>query len=301
MKITNDAGLSELISSSEESLLCTGFAFTEGPIWIENDNSLLFSDINKQTIHQWQQITGRVDSYRPSSHHSNGLTLDLDGNLLACEHSGRRVSRAPYKQENKIETIASHWDGKKLNSPNDLVVHSNGTIYFTDPTYGLTQPAQGDPNAEQELTFQGVYKIATDGELDLLTTMFTQPNGLAFSPDEKSLYVGDSKDRLIRKFSVENDGSLSNPVLFLDVANDPRPGAPDGMKVDRQGRLWTTGPGGVWVLEPNGTVLGQIEIPELPANIAFGFLDYKTIFLTARTSVYSINTHVNGIVPPKRI
>jgi gluconolactonase len=130
--------------------------------------------------------------------------------------------------------------------------------------------------------------------------MFTQPNGLAFSPDEKSLYVGDSKDRLIRKFSVENDGTLSNPVLFLDVANDPRPGAPDGMKVDSEGRLWTTGPGGVWVIEPDGTILGQIEIPELPANIAFGSTDYKTIFLTARTSVYSIDTHVNGIVPPKR-
>ena len=301
MEILNNAGLSDLIADSSETLLCDGFGFTEGPIWIENDNSLLFSDINKQTIHRWQQTTRQVNSYRPSSHHSNGLTVDLDGNILACEHSGRRVSRAPYNQENKIETVVSHWEGKKFNSPNDIVVHSNGTIYFTDPTYGLTQPAQGDPNAEQELTHQGVYKVAPDGTLDLLTTIFTQPNGLALSPDENFLYVGDSKDRLIRKFSVEDDGTITNPVLFLDVVNDPRPGSPDGMKVDSKGRLWTTGPGGVWVIESDGTILGQIEIPELPANIAFGSADYKTIFLTARTSVYSINTHVNGIVPPKRI
>ena len=301
MVISNDNGLSGLVTNDNAVQIATGFAFTEGPIWLVDQNVLLFSDINNQRIHRWTKSTGEVDVYREPSGHSNGLTVDNEGKLLACEHSGRRVSQASYN-DSVMNSLADHWDGKLLNSPNDIVVHSNGSIYFTDPTYGLPQPGrvhvQGNPDAEQELSFQGVYKIDPDGKLELLTDIFTQPNGLALSPDENQLYVGDSKDGLIRTFDIDENGRLENQQLFIDMSSDDRPGNPDGMKVDTEGRLWTTGAGGVWVIEPNGTVLGQIEFQELPANIAFGGDNYQTIFLTARTSVYTLEVNVTGIRPP---
>ena len=191
-----------------------------------------------------------------------------------------------------IEVIAESVDGKRFNSPNDVVVHSSGAIYFTDPTYGLN-----DAGTSQELDVQGVYRLDPDGVLTLLVSDFAEPNGLAFSPDERILYIGDSAKATVRRFDVDAAGNLTGGDLFVDMRRDRRPGGPDGMKVDRDGRLWTTGKGGVWVIEPDGTWLGVLAVPEIPANIAFGGPDFSSIFLTAQTSVYRVETRVVGLAP----
>jgi gluconolactonase len=309
MRIERDQGLSDLIGSTEEERLCTGFEFTEGPIWIPTDDCLLFSDIPGNRMHRWRPGTSEAELYLEPSGHSNGLTLDQDGNLLACEHSGRRVSLAPYAREGSAEpgdSLMASFEGRILNSPNDLVVHSSGAVYFTDPTYGLPRPGarriMGDPNATQELPFQGVYVIHDIiGGPRLLNDEFTQPNGLAFTPDESALYVGDSQASLIRRFEVHQDGTLGEGELFVDMSGIDAPGAPDGMKVDEDGRLWTTGAGGVWVIAADGTVLGVFEMEEHAANLAFGGDEYSTLFLTAGTSVYRVETNVRGIAPGSRV
>lgn len=302
MEITNDAGLSDLLSSDAEQQLCTGFGFTEGPIWIAADDCLLFSDIPGNRIHRWRPGTDTAEVYREPSGHSNGHTLDADGRLVSCEHSGRRVSRAAYN--GPAEAVAGSYEGSTFNSPNDVVVHSSGAIYFTDPTYGL-QPARPGRTpfgveAEQEIAFQGVYRLGSDGELTLLVSDFNQPNGLAFTPDESVLYIGDSGDKTIRRFDVAADGSISGGELFSDMRGVDLPGVPDGMKVDEDGRLWTTGAGGVWVIAADGTPLGAFETAEHAANLTFGGPDFSSLFLTAQTSVYRVETNVRGVVPGSR-
>ena len=307
MRLENNDGLSELLVSGEETRLCTGFEFTEGPIWVAADEALLFSDIPGNRIHRWRPGSDTAEVYREPSGHSNGLTLDADGQLLACEHSGRRVSRAAYVArggDGAGADVVAAFEGKRFNSPNDLVTHTSGRIYFTDPTYGLPRPdarrVMGDADARKELDLQGVYRVDTDGALALLVDDFMQPNGLAFSPDEAVLYVGDSQDRVIRRFEVADDGSLSGGELFADMRDDDRSGVPDGMKVDEEGRLWTTGAGGVWVLDPDGRRLGVFEMEEHAANLAFGGPAFSTLYLTAATSVYSVETAVRGIAPGSR-
>ncbi|MDA0350932.1 MAG: SMP-30/gluconolactonase/LRE family protein [Chloroflexi bacterium] len=303
MEIRNDAGVSKLLASTEETRLCTGFGFTEGPIWIAADNCLLFSDIPGNRMHRWRPGSDIAEVYREPSGHANGHTLDASGRLVSCEHSGRRVSRAGYNAA--AETLVAQYDGKTFNSPNDVVVHSSGAIYFTDPTYGL-QPARpgrepfGVPGAQQEIDFQGVYRIDPDGALTLLVDDFNQPNGLAFTPDESVLYIGDSGDKTIRRFDVAADGSISGGELFVDMRPVDLVGVPDGMKVDADGRLWTTGAGGVWVIEADGTVLGTFETAEHAANLTFGGPNFSSLFLTAQTSVYRVETNVRGIVPESR-
>jgi gluconolactonase len=200
--------------------------------------------------------------------------------------------------------LVDRYDGKRLNSPNDIVVQSSGAVYFTDPTYGLPRPGarlvMGEPNARQELAYQGVYRTGPDGSFGVVLQDFTQPNGLAFSPDESILYIGDSQDRLIRRYDVQPDGSLRGGDVFVDMSADERRGAPDGMKVDQDGRLWTTGAGGVWVLTAEGKPLGVFECEEHAANIAFGGPKFSTLYLTAGTSVYSVETNVRGIGPGSR-
>lgn len=294
MKVENDEGLGALIRSSSEEKLCGGFTFTEGPVWLPGDSTLLFSDIPNNRIYRWRPETQSAEVFREPSHHSNGLTLDHQGRLIACEHSARRVTRSPL-DSGKIEVLAESYQGKRLNSPNDVVVHSSGAIYFTDPTYGLP-----DARETQDLDFQGVYRLDPDGRLSLLTADFTQPNGLAFSPDEAVLYVNDSEDLIVRRFEISGAGALRGGETLVDMRDDPRSGGPDGMKVDTEGRLWVTGAGGVWVVEPSGHRLGVLELPEYPANIAFGGPDYSSIFLTAWTSVYRVETSVRGIAPGSR-
>lgn len=302
MRIDNDRGLSKLLRSAEEERLCGGFTFTEGPIWIAADECLLFTDIPNNRIHCWRPSAGAAEIYREPSGNANGTTLDGAGRLLMCEHSGRRVSRAAYG--GAVETVVDRFEGKKFNSPNDIVVHSSGRIYFTDPDYGLrghvAVAPEDDPEPVQELPFLGVYRLDVDGTLTAQVKDFAGPNGLAFSPDEQVLYVGDSRDRIIKRYQVAGDGHLHDGVLFADQRGDERFGAPDGMKVDDEGRLWTTGAGGVAVYTPDGDKLGEFEMAEHAANIAFGGPDFTTLYLTARTSLYRVETAVRGIAPGSR-
>jgi gluconolactonase len=301
MQITNDRGLSDLLAEQEERVLCGGFGFTEGSVWVPEAGFLLFSDIPGSTIHRWAPGDTESTPYRRPSRHANGNTLDRQGRLLTCEHSGRRVSIAAIGGPER--TLVDRWQGKRFNSPNDIVEHSSGRIYFTDPTYGIARPSaetQGDPNAVREIDFQGVYRLDPDGQVRLMVDRFSQPNGLAFSPDESVLYIGDSKDKIINRYDVEEDGSLSNERLFVDMRQDGRRGVPDGMRVDEAGRLWTTGTGGVWVIEPDGTVLGQFETNEHAANLCFGGPSFSTLFLCTNTTMSSIETRVRGIAPGSR-
>lgn len=265
--------------------LAGGFRFTEGPIWY--DGGLLFSDIPANQIKRWTP-SGDLSTFREPSGNSNGLTLDREGRLIACEHGNRRVSRTG--KDGKVVTLAERYDGKRLNSPNDAVVKSDGSIYFTDPPYGI-RPEQ------QELSFQGVYRLTPDGKLTLLAQDFDRPNGLAFSPDEKVLYIADSSSRMhVRAFDVRPDGTLANGRVFAEMKTG-EDGAPDGMKVDREGRLYCTGPGGVWVFAPDGKHLGTIKPPEVPANCAWGDADGKTLYMTARTGLYRIRLNAAGLRP----
>lgn len=301
MKIEQDNGISRLLVS-EETRLCTGFGFTEGPIWVASDNALLFSDIPGNRMHRWRPGMAEAEIYREPSGWSNGLTLDHAGNVLACEHGGRRVSRCAYAAPAVMRTIAADWQGVQLNSPNDIVVHSSGAIFFTDPTYGtdtgLRNPSFGQKGQKPDLDFRGVYRIDPDGSLHLVIgDGFEQPNGLAFSPDESMLYVGDSAGCMIWRYGVQPDLTLGERVLFVDQRGDERPGNPDGMKVDSEGRLWTTGAGGVSVHTADGVYLGVFEMPEHAANITFGGPNFSTLFLTAATSVYRVETAARGVVP----
>jgi len=272
----------EKIIVSEPEQVCTGFLFTEGPIW-HPAGYLLFSDIPGNKIFKWNP-DDNVETFREPSGNSNGLTYDLQGRLIACEHDNRRISRAEH--DSSITVLADRYDGKRLNSPNDAVVKSNGSIYFTDPPFGVSEDLR-------ELDIQGVYRLDPDGKLILLVENFDRPNGLAFSPDEKVLYIDDSRQKHVRAFDVTNDGILTNGRIFINMASE-KDGVPDGMKVDVEGNLYVTGPGGTWIISPTGEHLGTIITPELPANCAFGDWDNKTLYITARTSVYRVRLKIPG-------
>lgn len=303
MKIEDDNGISGLLVG-EAVRLCTGFGFTEGPIWIPADNALIFSDIPGNRTHRWRPGDAEAEVYREPSGWANGMTLDAAGNVLACEHGGRRVSRYPYSDPAAAVSIADQWNGVALNSPNDLVVHSSGAVFFTDPTYGTDSgrvPRFGAEGQKPDLDFQGVYRLDSDGSLHTVVTEgCSQPNGLAFTPDEAALYVGDSQERKIWRYAVNPDRTLGERALFLDQSGDARRGAPDGMKVDTEGRLWTTGAGGVSVHEASGDYLGVFEMDEHAANLTFGGDQFATLFMTAATSVFSIETRARGLVPGAR-
>ncbi|MFN3347626.1 SMP-30/gluconolactonase/LRE family protein [Pseudorhodoplanes sp.] len=266
----------------------SGFFFTEGPVWDAAQGCLYFSDIPANAIHQWQPDSG-LAVFRTPSGKSNGLTRDREGRLLVCEHAGRRVSRID--SDGNAKTLASHYKGRRLNSPNDLVVKSDGSIYFTDPPYGLN-PTFGVAESP-ELDFAGVYRVAPDGsEIAVLADNCT-PNGLAFSPDEKRLYVADTEQNHLLVYDVGPDGGLFGGRVFASIPGSSL--APDGIKVDREGRVFVTGAGGVWILDPGGDCLGIIPVPELPANLAWGDADWSTLYITARTSVYRIRMETAGL------
>jgi gluconolactonase len=261
--------------------ITTGCRFTEGPVWLKEQGALLFSDIPSDRIHCFQN--GRTSIFRAPSGMSNGLTLDLQGRLIACEHRTRRVTRT--ESDGNVTVIADTYNGRLLNSPNDVVVKSDGSIYFTDPPYGIRPDQQEQPH-------QGVYRLTPDGMLTLLVADFVGPNGLAFSPDETRLYIGDSKVRFLKVYDVEADGTLTNGRFFYDM-NIPKPGNPDGMKLDESGHLFVTGPGGVWVFTPEAEHLGMIVLPEIPANCAWGDDGYS-LYFTAQTSVYRVRLLTKG-------
>jgi sugar lactone lactonase YvrE len=274
-----------IVGDAEVEKVSDGFQFTEGPVWM-TEGYLIFSDIPADTIYKWSPGQAEAEVYRRPSGHSNGLTLDRQGRLLACEHD-RRVSRT--EPDGKVLTLAARYRGKRLNSPNDIVAKSDGGIYFTDPPYGLPGQSEG-----KELEFQGVYRIEPDGSLVLLDASFERPNGLAFSPDERVLYVDDTSKGHIRAFDVESDGTLSNGRVFAKLERPGAAGVPDGMKVDVHGNVFCTGPGGIWVVAPSGKILGTIEVPEVPANLAWGDDDLKTLYITAQTGLYRIRVRTGG-------
>ncbi len=273
--------------------IASGLGFTEGPVW--RGDHLLFSDIPNDRICRWRELPEgpELTTYRAGSGSTNGLTLDRNGNVLACAHTARAVLR--FDANVQPVPIAAYFESRRLNSPNDLVVRRNGDTYFTDPPYGIDPLG---PDAKEQ-PVNGVYRLSPDGSMALASDRFVRPNGLAFSPDESVLYVGDSGGpRDVWAFDVEHDGSLTDPRQFVDMDAHPAPNNPDGMKCDAEGRLWSTGPGGVWVVEPDGTVLGVIVTPARPANLAWGGSGWSTLFVTAQTCVYRIATAVRGRSAP---
>ncbi len=283
--------------------LATGFGFTEGPVW-SPDGDLLFSDPNENTIYRWNR-DGQVSIFRTKSGYagvdiseykqpgSNGLTFDPQGRLTVCQHGERRVIRI--EPTGAITVLADRYQGKRLNSPNDLVYRKDGTLYFTDPPFGLPKVFD-DPR--KELAFSGVYRVK-DGQVTLVAKDLTGPNGIAFSPDEKFLYVTnwDEKKKVVMRYPVNADGTLGTGSVFFDMTSAPGEEALDGMKVDAEGHLFVSGPGGVWVISGEGKHLGTLRFPELPANMAWGDADGRTLYLTARTSVYRLQARRPGHPP----
>jgi len=284
--------------------LASGFQFTEGPVWDREGGYLLFSDPNNNLIYRWT-ADGEISVYRSHSGYtgfnvgqygqpgSNGLTLDREGRLTINEHGNRRVTRL--EKNGVLTVLADHYQGKRLNSPNDLVYRSDGALYFTDPPFGLPKFFD-DPR--KELPFSGVFCLI-NGQLRLVSTDLSGPNGLAFSPDEKFLYVDnwDLKQKTIMRYEVKPDGSLANGKVFFDATTEPGEDAWDGMKVDQKGNLYLSGPGGLWIISPEGKHLGTIVGPEHPHNLAWGDEDGKTLYLCAKTGLYRIRLNIPGIRP----
>ena len=278
-----------------------GYTWTEGPVWNRKENYLLFSDIPANAVIQWKAGAGMSLFLKPSGYTgsapftgrepgSNGLTYDAAGHLVLCEHGDRRVARL--ERDGKKTTLADRYDGKRLNSPNDLAFKSNGDLYFTDPAYGLPKTFD-DP--QRELPFCGVYRLSKDGKVTLLTKDLKAPNGIAFSPDEKRLYVSDSAQGLWMVYDVKPDGMLAGGRVFFDAKpwTQTRKGAPDGLKVDKRGNLFASGPEGIYVFAPDGTHLGTIETGVPTANCAWGD-DGSTLYITANTAVYRIRLTTKG-------
>jgi gluconolactonase len=300
--------------------IASGFTWTEGPVWIHS-GFLLFADIPANKIHKWTPGSANAETFiHPSGWKettpfggkepgSNGMTLDSQGRLTVAGHANRNVWRLETMDpRGQVTILADHYQGKKLNSPNDLVYKSDGALYFTDPPYGLASQLDNDPKKEQPVN--GVYRLEgarqhapgappANDKLRLLVSDLPRPNGLAFSPDEKYLYVNcsDEKKKIWMRYDVEPDGSVSNGKLIANVTSDPRVGAPDGMKVDQHGNIYSTGPGGIWIFSPELKHIGTIDVPERCGNLAFGGADGKTLYIMASNNVYRIQLKIAGIRP----
>jgi len=275
--------LSTILETTQAERLATGFVFTEGPLW-HPDGFYYFVDVRSSVL--YRLTPGRAhEVVREKTGGGNGTTFDLQGRLVLCEGENRRVTRTA--GDGRIEVLMDRFEGKRLNRPNDVVCRSDGSIYFTDP--GLRVPL-----GERELPYAGVYRVAPDGTQSLVAD-FEYPNGLAFSPDERRLYVANTRwAQYIHVLELDAAGKMMRRRIFADMSSDETDGVPDGMKVDVEGRVYCTGPGGTWVFAPDGSQLGIIRTPEVPANLAFGGPDLKTLFFTARTSVYTMRVKVPG-------
>jgi gluconolactonase len=266
--------------------VASGFGFTEGPVW-DSAGFLYISDETMNKIFR-VYLDGRREELI-SLGDPDGNTFDGQQRLVDCASVLRAIIRV--NAEGKYTVLADRFEGKKFNSPNDVVLGPDGALYFTDPTLDLPE------GEKQEIPFQGVYRLGAQGEVRLLTKDLTQPNGLAFSPDGKRFYVDDSKQRNLRIYDFNRDGSLANGRIFAEEPGGKGDGVPDGMKVDREGNLYVTGPRGIWVWDPQAHHLGTIILPEQPANLAWGDSDYGTLYITATTSVYRLRTRARGLVP----
>ena len=296
--------------------LASGFGFVEGPVWVRKGGYLLFSDIPANVINKWNPLDGKISTFLPysgftgtddsvgmqfSNGHttvtllgSNAVTVDPQGRIVYCAHGDHYVVRL--EADGKRTVLASSYDGKRLNSPNDLVFKSDGALYFTDPPAGLRDL---DKDPKKELPYNGVY-LFKDGKLQLLVKDMALPNGLAFTPDEKYLYVNDSIKKTIMRYDVLPDDTLANGKVIIDMTPDKAPGGPDGMKVDSKGNIYCSGPGGYWIMSPEGRHLGTILTPEMPVNMAFGDADGKSLYMTAFTGLYRIRLKVPGPIPGGR-
>jgi len=291
--------LSAIVEATEPALLATDLGATEGPLW-HPGGFLTFVDMRGNRLLRWDAATG-VRTIREGTGEGNGCTLDRQGRLVMCEGGRRRLTAMT--PDGTVTALAERWQGKRLNRPNDVVCRSDGSLFFTDPELRV-------PPAEREVGVSGVYRIDPQGTLSLATDACEYPNGLAFSPDERTLYVAISRldercfaeadkgevcrHRRIRAFDVDAQGGLSDNRVFIDMSS-AEPGVPDGMKVSRDGRVFCTGSGGIWVIDPRGQRLGVIRVPEVPRNLAFGGPDHRTLYITAGTSLYSLQTKATGI------
>ena len=295
-----------------------GFKWTEGPVWIPA-GYLLFAEIPSNSIRKWSPSGGVSIFMQPSGYKgsapfggpepgTNGMTLDSQGRLTVAGHAQRDVLRLEkIDPKAQVTILADTYQGKRLNSPNDLVYKSDGALYFTDPPYGL--PKQGANDPTKQLQVNGVYRIPgalaqkpgappARAQLQLLVKDLPRPNGIAFSPDEKYLYINNSEPKKIwMRYTVNPDGTLTDAKLLFDATSDPRAGGPDGMKVDQKGNIYSAGPGGVWIFSPEGKHLGTLDIPERVGNVAWGGADYKTLYVAASTSIYRIRLKVPGVYP----
>ncbi len=280
-----------------------GYGFTEGPVWARRgdpDPYLLFSDIPNNVVRKWSPTEGASDYISPvfegdpdgRSVGSNGLLIDAEGRLILCEHGNRRISRR--EADGSITVLADSYDGMRLNSPNDAVFHSSGALYFTDPPYGLREQ---DDDPDKELDFNGIFRLLPDGTVERLGEQ-SRPNGIALSPDESTLYTAnsDGANMVWYAYDVLEDGTLGPGRVFVDANDWDAPGAADGMAIDSNGNLFATGPGGVWVIAPDGTHLGSIQPDEPPANAGWGD-DGNTLYMTGRTGLYRITLNTGGVIP----
>lgn len=277
--------------NSKVEKLLDGYKFTEGPVW-NPEGFLLFSDIPADTIYKWNtkdkdKDKNKTTIFRRPSGNTNGNAYDNQGRLISAQHN-RKLTRT--EKDGEITVLAERYQNKLLNSPNDIAVKSDDSIYFTDPPYGIKPE-------EEELGFYGIYRWEENGNLTLLNKQMVRPNGIAFSPDEKKLYVSDSEELHILVFDVQPDGTLSEGKVFAELPGSTDKGVPDGIKVDTKGNVYGTGSGGVWIFSPNGKLLDKINVPENATNLAWGNQDYKTLYITAGNSVYRIRVNAVGIRP----
>lgn len=291
-KIFDDAFRNAILGNVNLQRISTGHLWTEGPVWFPSHNCLLFSDIPNEKIYRWFP-DGVVSIFRDKSNYANGHTRDLDGRLVSCQHGSRSLTRTEH--DGTITTLANSYDGKKLNSPNDVVVKSDGTIWFTDPTYGILSNYEGYKSDRDQAANYVFCLNPKNDELLPVASKFNQPNGIAFSPDEKLLYVAESGnshdpnvETVLRVFGVNEDNTLGNGRVFAEITL----GIPDGLRIDTEGRIWVSGADGVNCYSPEGVLLGKILVPEVVSNLTFGGPRGNILFITATTSVYMI--HVNA-------
>ena len=265
--------------------------FGEGPVWNKRTGEMYWVDIIGDTIWKWKEGVGRQVVMSPS-YRADGMTFDQQGRLVVAGWSWRRVWRM--EADGTITTLCAEFEGKKLNSPNDIVVKSDGAIYFTDPSGGLNNVEMHGDDLQRYIDYHGVFRISPDGKTTLATRDFVYPNGLAFSPDESLLYINDTRQNLIKVYDVNPDGTLKNGRLFCNLEG-PEPGVADGMKVDTQGNVYCTGPAGIHVMSPKGNLLGRILIPGHSTNLGFGDADWRSLYLTTYTSVFRVRLGIPGI------
>jgi gluconolactonase len=306
--VRSDARMDALIPKDAAlEKLADGFAWSEGPVWERKAGQLLFSDVPNNVIHKWKEGEGLGVFVRPSGYTgtepftgrepgSNGLTFDPQGRLTICQHGDRRIARL--ETQGRFTTVADRWEGKRFNSPNDLVFKSNGDLYFTDPPYGRPGTFK-DPG--REIPFTGVYRVTPKGTVTMLIKELTAPNGIAFSPDEKTLYVAqsDAERPVVMAFAVKDDGTVGEGREFVNGLAEVKagkPGAFDGLKVDDKGNLFATGPGGIWVLAPDGTRLGLIDMGQPTANVGWGG-DGSVLYITSNHELYRLKTTTRGRMP----